>query len=61
MVRHLPGFQAGGAVAVPASDTTTVGTVASSDVVAVRGQNALFAHNSDQPATISIDRQSRCR
>jgi hypothetical protein len=64
MVRHLPGLQAGGAAAVPPSDTvptadtTTVGTVASSNVAAVWGQDVLFALTSDQPATISIDRQA---
>ena len=61
LVRHLPGLQAGGAAAVPPSDTTptagttTVGTVASSNVAAVWGQDVLFALNSDKPATISID------
>ena len=64
MVRHLPGLQAGGAAAVPPSDTvptagtTTVGTVASSNVAAVWGQDALFALRSDQPAAISIDTQA---
>ena len=64
MIRHLPGLQAGGAAAVPPSDTvptagtTTVGTVASSNVAAVWGQDALFALSSDKPATISIDDQA---
>ena len=64
LVRHLPGLQAGGAAAVPPSDTvptagtTTVGTVASSNVAAVWGQDVLFALNSDKPATISIDTQA---
>jgi enterochelin esterase family protein len=64
MVRHLPGLQAGGAAAVlpsdivPTAGTTTVGTVASSNVAAVWGQDALFALNSDKPATISIDTQA---
>ena len=61
LVRHLPALQAGGAAAVPPSDTvatagtTTVGTVASSNVAAVWGQDVLFALASDKPATISID------
>ena len=64
MTRHLPGLELGGAAAVPASDTvpmgdtTTVGTIASGNVVAVWGQDFLFAVASDEPATISIDRQA---
>ena len=62
--RHLPGLQLGGAAAVPLTDTapmgdtTTVGTIASGNVVAVWGQDFLFAVASDKPATISIDRQA---
>lgn len=64
MIRHLPGLQAGGAAAVPATDTvpirdtTTVATTASGNVAAVWGQEFLFALASDNPATISIDRQA---
>jgi hypothetical protein len=64
MTRHLPGLQLGGAAAVPATDvapmdgTTTVATLASGNVVAVWGQDFLFAVASDKPATISIDRQT---
>ena len=64
MTRHLPGLQLGGAAAVPVTDvvpmgdTTTVGTIASGNVVAVWGQDFLFSVASDEPATISIDRQT---
>jgi hypothetical protein len=61
MTRYLPGLQAGGAAAVPAGatvpmgGTTTVGTPASGNVVAVFGQDFLFALASEEPATIAID------
>ena len=64
LTRHLPGLQLGGAAAVPLTDTapmgdtTTVATIASGNVVAVWGQDFLFAVASDKPATISIDRQA---
>src|SRR4051794_35199919 len=65
MTRHLPGLQAGGAAAVPAmatpptGGTSTVGTLASGNVAAVWGQDFLFALASEEPATISIDRQAQ--
>ncbi len=64
MVQHLPGLLAGGAAAIPpititpTPGTTTVGTVASSNIAAVWGQDALFTLRSADPALISIDDQA---
>ena len=63
LTQHLPGLLAGGAAAVPPGTaaptpgTTTVGTVASGNIAAVWGQDALFTLRSSDPATISINDQ----